>query len=79
MGLIRLDFLTSYLSDPIVSGYTSGAAVHIFSAQLDVFFGLRLDKAKGVGKIILVIKVAVSFEKPDTYLTEVFIDLRSII
>lgn len=54
MGLIRLDFLTSYLSDQIVSGYTSGAAVHIFSAQLDAFFGVHIDKAEGAGKIILV-------------------------
>lgn len=56
MGLIRLDVITTYLSDQIVSGFTAGAAVHIFTAQLDAVFGLHFDKSAGVGKVILVIK-----------------------
>lgn len=54
MGLIRLDVLTTYLSDQVVTGFTVGAAVHIFTAQLDATFGLKLQKTSGPGKIILV-------------------------
>lgn len=57
--MIRLDFVTAYLSDQIVCGYTAGAAVHIFTAQLDAIFGLHIDKIPGVGKIILVKKIHV--------------------
>lgn len=54
MGLIRLDLLTAYLSDQVVTGFTVGAGVHIFSAQIDATFGIKLVKNNGPGKLILV-------------------------
>lgn len=33
MALSRLGFITAYLSDPLVSGFTTGAAVHVFMSQ----------------------------------------------
>ncbi|GMS78106.1 hypothetical protein PENTCL1PPCAC_281, partial [Pristionchus entomophagus] len=49
-GLLRLDFLASYFSDSLVSGFTTGSAVHVAIAQVDDLFGLTgLPKASGPG------------------------------
>ncbi|KAH7705163.1 sulfate permease, partial [Aphelenchoides avenae] len=34
MGIFRLSFLTRYMSDPLVSGFTTGCAVHVFMSQM---------------------------------------------
>ncbi|GMR54026.1 hypothetical protein PMAYCL1PPCAC_24221, partial [Pristionchus mayeri] len=47
-GLLRLEFLASYFSDPLVSGFTTGSAVHVLIAQIDDIFGLTgLPKSSG--------------------------------
>ncbi len=43
MALLRLDFLAAYLSDPLVSGYTTGAAVQAVSQQLDKVIGVKVQ------------------------------------
>ncbi|KAI1727165.1 sulfate permease family domain-containing protein [Ditylenchus destructor] len=52
MGLCRLSFLTSYISDPLVSGFTTGAAVHVLFSQLDKALGIKVTKHHGPGMII---------------------------
>ncbi|KAI1728055.1 sulfate permease family domain-containing protein [Ditylenchus destructor] len=52
MGLCRLSFLTSYISDPLVSGFTTGAAVHVLFSQLDKALGVKVTKHHGPGMII---------------------------
>lgn len=42
MGLLRLSFLTKYISDPLVSGFTTGAAVHVFMSQVRIVEFYRL-------------------------------------
>ena len=37
---MQLGFITIFLSDALVSGYTTGAAVHVFSSQLRHIVGL---------------------------------------
>ena len=39
MGLTRLGFITTYLSDPLISGFTTGAACHVFTSQIKHVFG----------------------------------------
>uniref|UniRef100_A0A914X8V7 STAS domain-containing protein n=1 Tax=Plectus sambesii TaxID=2011161 RepID=A0A914X8V7_9BILA len=53
MALLRLQFLTSYLSDQVVSGFTTGAAVHVFVTQLDDIFGIKIPKRSGLGYLFL--------------------------
>uniref|UniRef100_A0A915J185 STAS domain-containing protein n=1 Tax=Romanomermis culicivorax TaxID=13658 RepID=A0A915J185_ROMCU len=53
MGFLRLDILSTYLSDQIVGGFTVGAGVHIFSAQIGSAFGLSLPKCQGPFCLIL--------------------------
>ncbi|VDM60864.1 unnamed protein product [Angiostrongylus costaricensis] len=53
-GLLRLQFLMTYFSDPLVSGFTTGAAVHVLVAQIDDIMGVRVPKASGAGYVFIV-------------------------
>jgi SulP family sulfate permease len=44
MGIFRLGFLVNFLSRPIISGFTSAAALIIASSQLKHLFGLNLER-----------------------------------
>lgn len=55
MGIFRLQFLTTYLSDQLVAGFTTGAAVHVLVSQFKELFGMRgLVKHSGPGYLIRV-------------------------
>lgn len=43
-GVFRLGFVTTYMSDPLVSGFTTGAAVHVFTSQVKYIFGLKIKR-----------------------------------
>ncbi len=40
MSFLKLGFITLFLSDPLVSGYTAAAAFTIFVTQVKFIFGL---------------------------------------
>ena len=42
-GLLRLGFISDFLSAPVLSGFTSGAALIIISSQLPKVFGIEVD------------------------------------
>lgn len=46
MGLLRLGFVTIFLSHAVVSGFTSGAAIIIGLSQLKYFFGYSIPSVK---------------------------------
>uniref|UniRef100_A0A8R1DPG4 STAS domain-containing protein n=1 Tax=Caenorhabditis japonica TaxID=281687 RepID=A0A8R1DPG4_CAEJA len=53
MGLFRLQFLTTYLSDQLVAGFTTGSAVHVLVSQFKELFGMRgLTKHSGPGYLV---------------------------
>lgn len=52
LGMVRLGFLTSFLSDPLISGFTTGAAVHVFSSQLHAIFGVPVGQYSGAFKLL---------------------------
>ena len=43
-GLLRLGTVIKYMPQPVVTGFTSGIALIIFSSQIKDFFGLIMDK-----------------------------------
>ena len=43
---MQLGFITIFLSEALVSGYTTGAAVHVFSSQLRHIVGLNSSEVK---------------------------------
>ncbi|KAM6961553.1 solute carrier family 26 member 3 [Tautogolabrus adspersus] len=47
MGLLQVGFIVVYLSDTLVSGFTTAAAVHILVSQLKFVFGLHVPGISG--------------------------------
>ena len=43
-GLLRLGFIVNFLSKPVISGFTSAAAIIIGLSQLNNFLGINLDR-----------------------------------
>lgn len=54
MSFLRLGNLSSLLSDPLINGFTTGAAVHVTVSQLKDLFGIKIPRHKGVFKTIYV-------------------------
>ncbi|KAK0097436.1 hypothetical protein PV326_001843 [Microctonus aethiopoides] len=52
MYVLRLGVISSLLSETLVSGFTTGAAVHVFTSQLKDLLGLKLIKRRGILKVI---------------------------
>ncbi|XP_069999159.1 prestin isoform X3 [Penaeus vannamei] len=52
MGLLQLGSLSVFLSDMLVSGFTTGAAIHVMTSQVKYLFGLHIQRYSGPLKII---------------------------
>ncbi|XP_052241332.1 prestin-like [Dreissena polymorpha] len=65
MGLLRLGFITAYLSASFYSAFTSAAGIHIAVSQLAPIFGLNIPKYAGVFKIVKTV-VAIIMAIPET-------------
>lgn len=46
-GIFRLEFMASYFSDQLVSGFAVGSAVHVYLSQVDDIFGITVPKSSG--------------------------------
>ncbi len=53
LGVIRMGFITNLLSKPVISGFTSAAALIIGLNQLKYFLGIDLEKSNQVYKILI--------------------------
>ncbi len=51
MCVFQLGFLSIYLSNPLIAAFTSGAAVHIFTSQIENIFDIRLLKHIGLFRL----------------------------
>lgn len=54
MYVFRLGILSFLLSECLVSGFTTGAAIHVFTSQVKDLLGLELPRIKGYFKLIKV-------------------------
>lgn len=54
LGLVRFGFVVTYLSEPLVRGYTTAASVQVFISQLKYVFGLQLSSRSGPLSLIYV-------------------------
>lgn len=54
LGLLQLGFLVTYLSEPLVRGYTTGAAIHVIVSQLKYTFGINPKRHNGPLSLIYV-------------------------
>ena len=53
MGVFRMGFLVNFLSHPVLSGFTSAAALIIGASQLSNLLGLDLERSKQVHEILI--------------------------
>ncbi|XP_068128780.1 prestin isoform X2 [Hyperolius riggenbachi] len=47
LGLLRFGFVAIYLTEPLVRGFTTAAAVHVFISQLKYLFGIKTKRYSG--------------------------------
>ncbi|XP_075062064.1 chloride anion exchanger-like [Mixophyes fleayi] len=47
LGLLQVGFIVIYLSDSLISGFTTAAAIHVLVSQLKFLFGLTIDAYSG--------------------------------
>jgi MFS superfamily sulfate permease-like transporter len=40
-AVLRLSFITAYLSDQVVAGFTAGAAIHVGTSQISSLFNMK--------------------------------------
>ena len=53
LGFFRLGFLVNFLSRPVISGFTSAAALIIVFSQLKHFFGISISGAENLFQILI--------------------------
>ncbi len=53
MGVLRMGFLTNFLSHPVLSGFTSAAALIIGFSQLKHLMGVKIPRSHHVHEILL--------------------------
>ena len=58
LGILRMGFLVNFLSKPLISGFTSGAALIIIFSQLQYLLGTEIERSNQFHKIL-----ANAFEK----------------
>uniref|UniRef100_A0A8C9U581 Solute carrier family 26 member 4 n=1 Tax=Scleropages formosus TaxID=113540 RepID=A0A8C9U581_SCLFO len=51
MGLLQVGFLVRYLSDPLVGGFTTAAALHVFISQLKTILSVPTSSHSGLFSI----------------------------
>uniref|UniRef100_A0A914M529 SLC26A/SulP transporter domain-containing protein n=1 Tax=Meloidogyne incognita TaxID=6306 RepID=A0A914M529_MELIC len=56
MAIFRLSFITNYISDSLISGFTTGAAVHVLTSQLDKLIGVKVKSYGGPGLVLFMWK-----------------------
>lgn len=54
MCFCRMGALSSLLSEPLVSGFTTAAAIHVLVSQVRDLLGVRIPRHKGAFKVIFV-------------------------
>ncbi|KAG9490045.1 hypothetical protein GDO78_005774 [Eleutherodactylus coqui] len=47
LGLLQVGFIVIYLSDALISGFTTAAAIHVLVSQLKFIFGLQIGSPSG--------------------------------
>uniref|UniRef100_A0A8C5DC02 Solute carrier family 26 member 6-like n=1 Tax=Gouania willdenowi TaxID=441366 RepID=A0A8C5DC02_GOUWI len=59
LGLVQFGFVVTYLSEPLVRGYTTGAAIHVIVSQLKYTFGINPVRHSGPLALIYIIVATV--------------------
>ncbi|XP_060593517.1 prestin-like [Ruditapes philippinarum] len=52
MSVFRLGFITVYMSDALIGGFTTGVTCHVFTSQVKHIFNVKLKSYSGIFKLI---------------------------
>ncbi|CAF0940342.1 unnamed protein product [Rotaria sp. Silwood1] len=52
MAILHFGYVTVYLSDSIVQGFTTGCSIHIITSQLPPLLGIKIKTVTGQSKVI---------------------------
>ncbi|KAG5838533.1 hypothetical protein ANANG_G00224660 [Anguilla anguilla] len=78
LGLVRFGFVVTYLSEPLVRGYTTGAAMHVVASQLKYMFGVTTQRFDGPLSLIKTI-IDVICRLPGTNVGTLVVSLVSMV
>lgn len=62
MGIFKLECLTCYFSEQVMSGFVVGGCVHVFFAQIGDILGVRLQRRAGPGYLYYVSAIIEAIE-----------------
>nr|XP_043894717.1 solute carrier family 26 member 6-like [Solea senegalensis] len=77
LGVIRCGFVVTYLSEPLIRGYTTGSACHVCVSQLKYLFGVTPARFTGPLSIIYTM-VDICRLLPQTQVPELVVSLVSL-
>uniref|UniRef100_A0A3Q2D385 Solute carrier family 26 member 6, like 2 n=1 Tax=Cyprinodon variegatus TaxID=28743 RepID=A0A3Q2D385_CYPVA len=77
LGVVRFGFVVTYLSEPLVRGYTTASACHVCVSQLKYLFGVTPDRFTGPLSLIYTI-VDICKLLPQTRVPELVVSLVSL-
>ncbi|XP_060930493.1 solute carrier family 26 member 6 [Limanda limanda] len=75
--VVRFGFVVTYLSEPLIRGYTTGSACHVCASQLKYLFGLTPVRFTGPLSLIYTV-VDICRMLPETQVPELVVSLVSL-
>ncbi|KAL6459551.1 hypothetical protein MHYP_G00313100 [Metynnis hypsauchen] len=78
LGVLRFGFVAIYLTEPLVRGFTTAAAVHVFVSQLKYFFGVRTKRFSGPLSVVYSL-IAVFKDITSTNITTLIVGLVCVV
>ncbi|XP_059189383.1 solute carrier family 26 member 6-like [Centropristis striata] len=77
LGVVRFGFVVTYLSEPLVRGYTTGSACHVCVSQLKYLFGVKPARFTGPLSLIYTL-VDICRLLPETKVPELVVSLVAL-
>ncbi|XP_053705539.1 solute carrier family 26 member 6 isoform X1 [Synchiropus splendidus] len=78
LGFAQFGFVVTYLSEPLVRGYTTGAAIHVIVSQLKYTFGVSPKRYSGPLSLIYTV-VEICYLLPQTNIGALVVSIVAII
>ncbi|KAM6977372.1 solute carrier family 26 member 6 [Aplochiton taeniatus] len=78
LGLVQFGFVVTYLSEPLVRGYTTGAAIHVIVSQLKYTFGISPQRYSGPFSLIYTV-LEVCYLVPKTNIGTLVVSIVAIV
>ncbi|XP_037334400.2 solute carrier family 26 member 6 isoform X1 [Pungitius pungitius] len=78
LGLVQFGFVVTYLSEPLVRGYTTGAAIHVIVSQLKYIFGIKPERHSGPLSLIYTV-LEICYLLPKTNIGTLVVSIVALI